>query len=66
MRYEATLTAFDVMDQVWISVRVRSQQSVAEGHPVEVLTGSECIAGVGEDDPRQWLLDALVGLIEAL
>jgi hypothetical protein len=66
MRYEARVTAFDVMDQVHIALVVKCQQSVAEGHPMEVLALSCSIAGEGVDDAHHWVRDALVALLEYL
>lgn len=66
MRYVASVHMFDVMDQVWVSAIVRDSAGFPDGGTVEVLAMSDILAGVGEPDPRQWLLDALVGLIEAL
>lgn len=66
MRYEAHVTAFDVMDQVHIAVVVKCQQSVAEGHPVEILAFCTDVQGEGIDHPRPWLRDALVAALEML
>lgn len=66
MRYEAHVTAFDVMDQVHVAVVVKCQQSVAEGHPMEILTFCTDVQGEGIDSPTLWLRDALVALLEFL
>lgn len=66
MRYVASVHMFDVIDQVWVSAVVRDHQDISSPDTVEVFALSDIFAGVGEPDPRQWLLDALVGLIEAL
>lgn len=66
MRYEAHVSAYDVMDQVTIGCIVRGQQSVAEGHPIVLLSIATEIAGEGISDPREWLRDALIGILEAL
>lgn len=62
----ATVHAYDVMDSVMITAVVRSTEGVGlERSPVE-LRATTTISGVGEDDPREWLRDALIGLLEAL
>jgi hypothetical protein len=66
MRYEAHISAYDVMDMVTIGCTLRCQQSVAEGSPVVVLAIGTDLRGEGITDPREWLKDALIGLLEAL
>lgn len=64
MRYEARVTAYDVMDQVWVGVTVHSQEDVLSTGSSVVLHMSEQVTGVGESDPREWLRDVLVALLE--
>lgn len=66
MYFTATITVYDVMDNVGISANVYS-------YGMDPRDGSTCVyhkvttvPGEGEDSPRQWLEDALVGLLEAL
>jgi len=62
----ASLNAYDVMDLVHIHASVRT---TSEDRSEAISTELHCtttIQGTGEDDARQWLLDALVGMIEAL
>jgi hypothetical protein len=66
MRYEVHISAYDVMDVVTIGCILKCQKSVAEGSAVPVLTVGTVIAGQGEDDPREWLIDVLVGLLESV
>lgn len=66
MRYEAHISAYDVMDQVTIGCTLRCQQSVAEGDPMTVLAIGTDLRGEGISDPREWLRDALIGLLEVL
>jgi hypothetical protein len=55
-----------VMDSVMITAVVRSTEGPGlERSPVE-LRATTTISGVGEEDPREWLRDALIGLLEAL
>jgi len=61
-----TINAFDALSTVSIAATVRATAGGA-GQPFEtVLQCVTAIDGVGEDDPREWLRDALVGLLEAL
>lgn len=66
MRYVAQVHAYDVMDQVWVAATIRDHSTALGESAVEVLALSDTFAGVGEPDPREWLRDALVGLLEAL
>ena len=66
MWYVATVNAYDALDRVVVAAVLRSTAG-GVGDPVEdVLQCVTTVEGVGEDDPRQWLRDALVGLLEAL
>ena len=66
MWYIATVNAYDALDKVVVAAVLRSTTGEV-GDPIEdrlkVVTTTD---GVGEDDERQWLKDALVALIEAL
>jgi len=66
MWYIATVNAYDALDKVVVAAVLRSTTGEV-GDPLEdrlkVVTATD---GVGEDDERQWLKDALVALIEAL
>lgn len=66
MWYIATVNAYDALDRVVVAAVLRATAG-GTGDPVEdVLQCVTTIPGVGEDDPREWLRDALVGLLEAL
>ena len=61
----ATVHAYDCMDQVQVSVQARDiDEDIHEGDPPYVLVTT--FPGTGEDDPRQWLRDLLVGILERL
>ena len=66
MWYIATVNAYDALDKVVVAAVLRSTTGEV-GDPMEdrlkVVTTTD---GVGEDDERTWLRDALVALIEAL
>lgn len=66
MRYEARVSAYDVLDQVWVGLSLSSQEDQVSTHPEIVLHISTQIEGTGESDPREWARDALIGLLEAL
>ena len=66
MRYEARVTAYDVLHQVQVTLVVYSNDGAEEGHYSPVLTLSDTFAGEGEGDPREWARDALVALLERL
>ena len=65
MRYRAHILAFDLLGEVEVRAGVYDDDhptACPEHRPAEVLTS---FAGVGESDPREWLRDALVALLEA-
>ncbi len=66
MRYVASVHVYDVMDQVWVGATIRDHSTIVGEGAVEVLALSDTFAGVGEPDPREWLRDALIGLLETL
>lgn len=66
MRYELRMSAYDVMDQIWVTLSLHSQQDVAEGAADALAHISTTVAGVGESDPREWMRDALVAALEVL
>lgn len=66
MRYEARITAYDVMGQVHIGGALFSQDSLSPVTATPVLHFATDVAGVGEPDPAEWLRDALVALLESL
>lgn len=66
MRYEVRLSAYDVMDQIWVSLTLHSQQDVAEGIGSALVHVSTSVAGTGETDPHAWIRDALVAALEAI
>lgn len=66
MMYSASLYAYDVMSNVQVGCRVISQVQAPGGAIETVLEASTTFSGVGEPDPRQWLEDVLVALLERL
>ena len=66
MRYELQLSAYDMFDQVSVSVRLRQGDGSLE-RPYEWTTlTTETYRGSGEDDPRKWARDALLWAAESL
>jgi len=61
-----SLDAYDVMDQVFITLRVRCTTPDRTEAIETLLHSSTTIPGTGETDPREWARDALVGALEAL
>lgn len=66
MWFSASVHAHDVLDQVYVTARVWGDGGVGERQMVEQSSCATTVDGVGEDDARQWLKDALVALIEVL
>lgn len=66
MYYLASIYAYDVMDTIQVTALVRAATAGEESPTTAVLHATTLIDGTGEADPRQWLEDALVGLLEAL
>ena len=64
MRYEAEVTAFDMFDQIHVSAVIYSTKPGPDftREPEAMIT--VFAPGVGESDPREWLRDVLVALIE--
>lgn len=66
MWYVTTINAYDALDRVVVAAVVRATAGGTGDPIVDVLQHVATIDGVGEDDPREWLRDALVGLLESL
>lgn len=66
MWYQATLYAYDAIGQVRVSTEVRSAPEDQSGEWRSELHATAAFDGTGEPDPRVWLKDALVALIETL
>lgn len=66
MRFEATITAYDVMDQVMVAYTLRERPDNPEAPTLIVLRGVSTVRGEGQSDPREWLSDALVAALETL
>jgi len=65
MRYLMDIHAYDVMTDVTIAARVIDASNSSDTYRT-VFSTVLCMPGTGEDDPRQWLRDALIYLLEEL
>lgn len=65
MRFRAHVSSWDCMDTVHIAAVVYDDDVPSIGERVPVLSTKTVLQGTGEDDPRQWLIDALVAVLEA-
>lgn len=62
---QAEIHTFDCLDTVHIAVLVRQSDGLGTPNSV-VLQHSTTVQGDGTTDPRDWLRDALVSLLESL
>lgn len=62
----ATVTAYDVIDQVWIAASVTTREANGSDFDSSTWLTSVQVRGTGETDTRAWLRDALVALAETL
>jgi hypothetical protein len=66
MRYELRLTAYDALDQVWVSCTVDGTPDTP-GLPIErVLVRSTRAQGTGTAVATEWTREALVAMLRAL
>lgn len=66
MYFTATITAYDVMDNVGITANVYSYGPDPDVRAECVYHKVTTVQGEGVDSPREWLKDALIALLEAL
>jgi len=66
MRYEIRVTAYDVMDQVWLALALVAQESTETHTSVPLLTRTGTVQGTGETEPTEWARDVLVAALELL
>jgi len=65
-RFFVSLYAYDVMDQVSVTLGIREQGDTTAAPIETVLTIATTVPGAGESDPRKWAMDALVAALESL
>ncbi len=66
MRYEAHLTAYDMLDQVQVTLSIRGTEGSLGAPQEPVLFRSTLVRGTGEVDPTEWGKDALLAILETL
>lgn len=66
MRYEARLTAYDMLDQVHIVLAIYGPDLPGSVTTEMVAQRETTVRGEGESDPLQWARDALVAMLEVL
>lgn len=66
MRYEARVTAYDMLDQVAIALVVLEAGDQPQISTRVVLRSMTTVRGTGGSDPSEWARDALVAILETL
>lgn len=66
MWFSASVFAYDCLGQVQVNLRVYGDGGTGEGQNRELFSCATTVSGSGEDNPREWLRDALVAALEAL
>ena len=66
MWYSATINAYDVLGDVWITVVVREAVPGPTQEQTTLFQRHVQFQGTGVDEPALWLQDALVALAETL
>jgi hypothetical protein len=66
MRYEARITAYDMLDSVCVAVVVWDTDADEAVLSAPVVTRTTTVRGTGESDPLRWTTDALVAALETL
>lgn len=61
-----SIHAYDCLDNVNYSCRVREYKDREDYSGETVLTHEGNLRGEGIDDPKQWLMDVLIAIIETL
>lgn len=64
MLYVTTIHAYDLLDTVYATAVVRRYEGTGAGESDSVFACTTTVQGTGETDPREWLRDALVALLE--
>lgn len=61
-----TVHAYDVIDQIFVRAVVRTYDGALQEGSERVFECSTTFPGTGTDEGREWLKDALIGLLEVL
>lgn len=62
----ASVSCYDVMDEVFAHAVVKTYEDMGPGEPPSESTWSTTVQGTGSGSDSVWLRDALIGLIELL
>lgn len=62
----AYLSAYDVLDEVWVHAQISTREFDGDGIATRTSTASVQVKSTGEDNDRAWLRDALIALAETL
>lgn len=65
MRYELSIHAYDVLDHIRVTVRVRQESGALPDLAEWSTLASGTIAGQGEADVHHWVHDVLTWALEA-
>lgn len=65
MKRIASIHIYDCLDEISLNAQIREYKDYEQQESAVVITVHDCIRSEGLDDPRDWLRDALVALIEA-
>ena len=66
MKKIAAVYFYDCLDQISLNAQVREYEDYEKEQSSVVITVHEMVRSEGEADPRVWLRDALIALIEAI
>lgn len=66
MHRTASISAYDVLGDVWVTGTVVTRDGLTDSVSDHRLTVSVQVKGTGEGDTARWLRDALVALAETL
>lgn len=62
----ATMAAYDVMGNVFVTASVRTYEPNGQDFDSSEFTCAATVPSVGEDETADWLRDALIALAETL
>lgn len=62
----ASITAYDMFGLIFVTVVIRDHDGMAEFSVEPEYHCSASIRSTGEDEPAEWLQQALMGLLESL
>lgn len=66
MHRTASISAFDVLDTMHVTVTIRDWDFDASERPTPEFHTATTVPSDGADTPQEWLRDVLVGLLESL